>query len=168
MIHKLPENVHELLYQCELVESAPSETINLDAVAPFLQERARADRTGTILGLAKYIQNEEAANEAKKAHIKAKQAEITSSERRINFFKAQCAIMMQTGEKLKDEAVSVSTRTSTKVNLLVDEAELPDNFATIKTTKSANKTLIKELLDAGDEEAKKVAVLQTNINLAIK
>lgn len=166
MINELPNDITELLTLWN--DEAQEGTNPFDGVAPFLKARFEADRTGTILSLAKYIQNLIAEHEAVDAKAKQLAQRAKAIKAKADWYKAQVEIVIQAGEKLKDDTVVVSTLTSQNVNLLVDEIELPENFATIKTTKSANKTLLKKLLEAGDEDAKKVAVIQTNINLTIK
>jgi vacuolar-type H+-ATPase catalytic subunit A/Vma1 len=166
MINALPNDITELLTLWN--DEAQEGTNPFDGVVPFLKARFEADRTGTILSLAKYIQNLNAEHEAVDAKAKQLAQRAKAIKAKAEWYKAQVELVIQAGEKLKDDTIVVSTRTSQKVNLLVDETDLPDNLSTIKTTKSANKTLLKELLDVGDEEAKKVAVIQTNINLTIK
>jgi hypothetical protein len=74
--------------------------------------------------------------------------------------------MQQFGiEKVESPTLKLSFRKSESTEI-VNEAQIDDKFMTIKTTKTPNKTAIKEAIKNG--EVVEGAVLVTNFNLQIK
>lgn len=75
------------------------------------------------------------------------------------------AMQMYGIEKVESPTLKLSFRKSESVEV-INEAQLPDELMTIKTTKAPNKTAIKEAIKSG--EVVEGAVLVTNFNLQIK
>jgi hypothetical protein len=74
--------------------------------------------------------------------------------------------MQQFGiEKVESPTLKLSFRKSESTEV-INEAQIDDKFMTIKTTKTPNKTAIKEAIKNG--EVVEGAVLVTNMNLQIK
>ncbi len=74
--------------------------------------------------------------------------------------------MQQFGiEKVESPTLKLSFRKSESTEV-INEAQIDDKFMTIKTTKTPNKTAIKEAIKSG--EVVYGAVLVTNMNLQIK
>lgn len=68
-------------------------------------------------------------------------------------------------EKVESATLKLSFRKSESTEI-INEAQIPDKFMTIKTTKTPNKTAIKAAIQSG--EVVEGAVLSTNFNLQIK
>ena len=68
-------------------------------------------------------------------------------------------------EKVDSSFLKLSFRKSESTEI-INEAQIPDKFMTIKTTKTPNKTAIKSAIQSG--EVVDGAVLSTNFNLQIR
>lgn len=127
-----------------LIDPETGEFTDLEALAALEMEEAKK-----ISDIACLIKNSEAAAKAHKEEKQAQEAKQKIEENRAKRLKEFLAGYLN-GAKFKDERVSISYRksTSTEIDETMDLSRLPDEFK--KVTVEANKTAIKEALQAGE------------------
>lgn len=109
-------------------------------------DQLEMDLKTKVLDTACYIKGTEAEAEAIREEEKKLAARRKTLERRTEWLREYLTQNMTAGEKLKDNRVSLSWRSSVSVDVL-DEEVIPENFWRIK--REVDKTSIRDALKAG-------------------
>lgn len=108
-------------------------------------EMARSDKILNIAKVIKSLKAEADAYHAEMQRVRAAEAALTN---RIEWLKGYI-LRFGKGEKAKDAQASVSYRTTTSVEVSGAPESLPDAFQRVRV--EANKTALKEALEAGEQ-----------------
>lgn len=118
------------------------------------------------LGLASWYKSILAESKAIKEERTALQKREKSLNNKAERLKSYISSILDPEKKYSDSRTSISWRSSSSVEILVDESELPDKYCNIKRTPS--KTEIANAIKRGDEDVQGIARTVKNKNISIK
>lgn len=126
-------------------------------------EALNLKRLDKVEGIALYVKNIEAEVSAVESQEKIFAARKKSLQNKLTSVKNYLKIALK-GEKLKTDKVQVSYRSGESVQI-VPQAKIPDQYLTVKTTSTPNKTELKKAIKAGEKIEGVELVKSSNISV---